>query len=97
MSERKDYSGKQFHIKNFSHPYFQDEVVIRIEGWWDDVTGGSWKWANGNPAAMIYAMRTGLKDDAVPPDDEVLYGKVGGLGVLVHETELGDEVTGGDK
>lgn len=59
-----------------------------IEDWWDHLTGGSWMNANGNFAAMKYAMRAGMTGMDV--DDEVVYGKISGLGHLVHVSELGD-------
>lgn len=57
----------------------------RVEDWWQNVYGGSWQDATGNPAALAYAARKGL---SIPPDDEVLYGKVVGFGVLVHVSEV---------
>lgn len=57
-----------------------------IEDWWDRLTGGSWMYADGNPAAMIYGVRAGLA--GLPFDDEVVYGKIGGMGHLVHTSEL---------
>ncbi len=63
----------------------------RVEDWWDRVSGGSWMTAQGNPAALQYAMRTSVTDlngHDVPIDDEVLYGKVGPFGHLVHLFEL---------
>ncbi|MEV4271970.1 hypothetical protein [Micromonospora aurantiaca (nom. illeg.)] len=60
-----------------------------VEDWWQNVTGGSWMDAEGNPAALIYAMRSGLT--GIPTDNEVLYGKVDGLGQLVHVSELAAE------
>lgn len=60
---------------------------IRIEDWWDRVTGGSWMDANGNPAALMYAMRSGIT--GLPIDNEVLYGKDSqGLGHLLHVSEV---------
>jgi len=47
--------------------------------------------ANGNPAALIYAIRSGF--DGLPTDDEVVYGKIGSFGHLIHESELGEVVT----
>lgn len=38
-------------------------------------------------AAMQYAMRIGLLCDQIPPDN-VVYGKIGAFGHLVHVTEL---------
>jgi hypothetical protein len=57
----------------------------RVEDWWISVFGGSWMDARGNPAALAYAVRTA---GSTPIDDEVLYGKIGGLGFLVHVSEI---------
>lgn len=59
----------------------------RIEDWWDKLTGGSWMSAEGNPAALIYAARAGAA--GLPVDNEVVYGKIGSAGYLVHVSELG--------
>jgi hypothetical protein len=61
---------------------------IRIEDYWDRVYGASWRDANANPACMCYAMRTGTSEFRTPMDDEVLYGKIGASGYLVHVTEI---------
>ncbi|MCW2768503.1 MAG: hypothetical protein JWO11_4462 [Nocardioides sp.] len=58
----------------------------RVEDWWINVFGASWMHADGNPAAMQYGIRSAL--GGLPLDNEVLYGKVGGLGVLVHISEI---------
>lgn len=57
----------------------------RVEDWWINLTGQSWMYSDGNPAAIRYAMRSGPN---VPIDDDVLYGKIGGLGWLVHASEI---------
>lgn len=59
---------------------------FHIEDWWDHLTGGSWMFADGNPACLIYAMRSA--GAGLPTDNEVVYGKVDGLGHLVHVSEL---------
>ena len=59
---------------------------FRLEDWWDRVSGRSWKWCDGNAACLIYAMRSGF--GKMPTDDEVVYGKIGNLGHLVHVNEL---------
>ncbi len=59
------------------------------EGLWDELTGGSWMFADGNPACILYAIRAGAS--GLPTDDLVHYVHIGGLGHLVHETELVDE------
>ena len=46
--------------------------------------------SQGNPACIKYAFRSGF--GGLPPDNEVVYGKVGALGYLVHSSELGEEV-----
>ncbi len=61
----------------------------RVEDWWMNVSGGSWMDAVGNPAALNYAMRSAMA--GLPIDNKVLYGKIGGLGFLIHESELVSE------
>ena len=60
-----------------------------IEDWWDRIAGKSWGVCDGNPACLDYAFRcsriTGF-------DDEVIYGKVGGSGKLVHVSLLAEVV-----
>jgi hypothetical protein len=62
-----------------------------IEDWWDRVSGSSWQHAVGNPAALVYALRSSAK--GLPLDDEVVYGKAGPFGHLVHVSELADGET----
>lgn len=63
------------------------EETIRIEDWWDRLSGGSWMFADGNPAALKYAMRAGLA--GLPIDDQVLYGKdAHDMGHLIHVSEV---------
>ena len=58
----------------------------RIEDWWDHLTGKSWRYSDGNMAAMLYGVRSGVQ--GLPLDDEVVYGKVGAFGHLVHVSEI---------
>ena len=60
----------------------------RVEDWWDRVSGQSWMNGTSNPACLDYALRSGQKQPSVPLDDEVLYGKVGSSGKLVHVSEV---------
>lgn len=72
--------------------YFgDDDIHFEVEDWWDLLTGGSWQDAEGNPAALQYAMHS-LN---IPMDDEVVYGHAvgNGLGYLYHVSELGDVVS----
>ena len=57
-----------------------------IEGLWNEITGKSWMISTGNIACMIYGIRSLLEQ--IPIDDNVFYGKIGGLGELVHTSEL---------
>jgi hypothetical protein len=57
-----------------------------VDDWWDKLTGGSWMQADGNPAALMYAMRSGVA--GLPVDNEVVYGKVGAFGHLAHVSEI---------
>lgn len=57
-----------------------------IEDYWDRLTGRSWGMSDGNPAAIVYGLRAGMNQ--LPWDDEVVYGKIGGLGHLVHVSEI---------
>lgn len=58
----------------------------RVEDLWQNVAGESWMTCNGNPACIIYALR-GAKEE-LPIDNNVLYGKIGPLGHLIHESEV---------
>ena len=85
------FAGKTVRIKQeITHPQLPSfgGAEFRVEDWWDRVYGDSWMGANGNPVCMIYAMRTGLSSRPVPTDNEVLYGKIGSFGHLVHITEI---------
>lgn len=63
------------------------EHEFTVEDWWDHMTGGSWMFADGNPACLIFAMRMGF-GGILKTDDEVIYGKINGFGVLIHTDEL---------
>ena len=69
-----------------SAPQDKNPVVARYDGEWKELTGTSWMHSDGNPAALIYAMRCDA--DSLPFDDNVHYVHVGAFGHLVHETEL---------
>lgn len=73
------------------NPYedVQESAEYRIEDWWDRVAGKSWMDCEGNPACIQYAVRSSIPNN-IPMDDEVVYGKIGYLGYLVHVSELGE-------
>lgn len=70
--------------------YTISHETFRVEDWWDRIAGKSWTVSDSNPAAMCYGLRVGMSD--LPLDDEVLYGKINGLGHLVHVTELAGDL-----
>lgn len=79
-------AGKTVRIKSgdyAGHDY-------RIEDWWDHLTGKGWGESDGNPACINYAIRAAMVRQPLPDDDEVVYGKIGAFGYLVHVSELGD-------
>lgn len=57
---------------------------------WYERTGQSMAWrdalAAGDPRAQGYAVRRGLA--GLPDDDEVLFGRVDGMGQIVHLSEI---------
>jgi hypothetical protein len=66
---------------------------ILIEDWWDRLMQKGWGECTGNMACIRYAMR--LAEATVNPsyktivaDDNVVYGKINGLGYLVHISEF---------
>ncbi len=92
-TEKSQFAGKTVKIKpDIKHPQFKNfgGSDFIVEDWWDRVYGKSWMFAKGNPACLIYAIRTGFTDIPIPSDDEVLYGHIGSLGHLVHISEIVD-------
>lgn len=91
-TEQSSYAGRSVQLHPWvKHP--QDETFSSaefiVEDWWDRVYGSSWMSAQGNPACLIYAIRTGFSEVPIPTDDEVLYGHTpNGLGHLVHTSEI---------
>ena len=61
--------------------------TLHLEDWQDRVAKGmSWMFMDGHPASMMYAMRAGMA--GLPMDNEVVYGHIGGLGHMLHVSEL---------
>ncbi len=87
--EASGYAGKTVKIKleakHLQVPDFGGSE-FRVEDWWDRLRQGSWMFCQGNPACIIYALR--IVEEHLPMDDEVLYGKIGCFGHLVHISEI---------
>ena len=85
-----EFAGKTVRIKkSATHRRYPDfgGSEIRIEDWQDRVMGGSWMICDGNPVALIYAMRSA--DNDIPTDNDVLYGQLAdGLACLLHISEI---------
>ena len=81
-SDRHQLAGKTVTIKTGR---FAGQSY-RLEDWWDRLTGTPWAETTGNPACIIYGIRAGL--EGLPPDNEVVYGHIGGFGHLVHISEF---------
>ena len=88
------FAGQTVRLKDsFEHPQFDIAgAEFHVEDWWDRVAGKSWMFCDGNPGCLVYALRSGLAQ--LPLDNEVLYGKVGGLGHLIHVSEIQPENEG---
>jgi hypothetical protein len=86
---RSPLAGKKVRIKEDANhpqvPNFGGREIL-MEDWWDRVSGRSWQIMVGNPACIVYALRSA--QEGLPLDDKVLYGKIEGLGHLVHISEL---------
>lgn len=78
MRTASPYAGMTVKTKNG-----QD---FTVEDWWQNVFGESWMRSDGNFAAMKYGIHAAMTN--LPIDNEVLYGKIDGFGVLLHISEL---------
>ena len=72
--------------KYFLKKYGTYNPTIIIEDKDSVIFGGSWMNQNGNPTCLLYAARSGI--EGLPLSGNVYYGKIEGLGELVHESEL---------
>jgi hypothetical protein len=63
---------------------------FEVQDWWDRVSGKSWTKCPGDTAVFQYGMRI-FSLGTIALDDEVVYGKIGPYGHLVHNTELPGE------
>lgn len=81
------------------HPLSGKSVVVKrghfagrtyhVEDYWDCVAGYSWSKMLSLPSCLNYMIRR--MSEYLPGDDEVLYGKIDGLGHLIHVTELEED------
>ncbi len=84
--KRHEQAGETVRVTIDSPDHGEKTHDFVIEDWWDRLGGGSWMFANGNPACLHYAMRSAVK--GLPTDDDVVYGKIGAFGTLIHSSEI---------
>lgn len=90
MREKSKYAGCTVKIKENAGDGLSGREFV-VEDWCENVLGCSWMDANGNPTALEYAVRLVIfgKNNNVPMfSNDVLYGKVAGMGYLLHVNEL---------
>lgn len=92
-AEKSPLAGKPVTIKKTSthlqYPKWAGSK-FHVEDWWDRVGGKSWMDSDGNPACLVYAMRS--VNNKLPMDNEVLYGhQESGFGSLIHVSEIETE------
>ena len=95
MRERFKYAGETVKIKSGVGCGIQCGDMsgkdFTVEDWCENVMRCSWMKANGNPAAIEYAIRhsaCGENNNVPLLSNDVVYGKIGSLGHLFHVNEL---------
>lgn len=92
MREKHPLAGQTVKLKEGIGIFAQGDdaggAEFRVEDWADNVLGRSVWAANGNPAAIEYALRTGTNGNHTPIDNKAVYGKVGMFGHIVHDSEI---------
>ncbi len=88
-TEKHELAGQTVKIKkevtHFQYPDFGGSEFV-IEDWQDRAFDKSWMDCKGNPACVVYALRSAGK---TPTDDEVVCGHTkDNLGHLVHVSEI---------
>lgn len=89
--EKHELAGKTVILNCKPDPDNLNGQEFVIEDWQENIMGQSWMFCNGNPACLKYAMRSAFS--GLPTDNEVVYGKVGPFGHLIHVSELGEVVS----
>jgi hypothetical protein len=84
MKQKHELAGKTVRL-NCADKLNGQEFVV--EDYWENIAGKSWMFCDGNPACIKYAIRSAFA--GLPTDNNVVYGKVGGIGHIVHVSELG--------
>lgn len=88
--DRHPLAGKTVKLKLAAESDIKTGDDFRVEDWWENVGGSRMTETAGNPAVFKAMMRT--MNTPVYMNDNVVYGKVGHFGHIVHESELGEVV-----
>lgn len=86
MRDPSPYAGKTVRLRADAAELGGHDV--EVVDWYERTNGGSsWRSSiDDDPRAQGYSVRRGL--GGLPDDDEVLFGRVDGMGQLVHLTEI---------
>jgi hypothetical protein len=90
MRDPSPYAGRTVRLKATAAELGGHDVLV-VD--WYDRTGGGARWSEtvgSDPRATGYAVRRGLA--GLPDDDQVLFGRIDGMGQLIHVTEIEGEV-----
>lgn len=91
VREKHDLANKKVRLKS-NNKDLNNQIFI-IEDWCCNLSGALCKTCNaGNYACLNFAQRE--SQDKLPYDDKVIYGKIDGLGYIVHESEIGELLEG---
>lgn len=90
-------SGKTYKVipkSEYLKDKYGENIQIIIEAPTKEIwPNGDWGMQQGNPACLLYAMRSGFEN--LPFGNEY-YGKIGSFGEIVHESELKEVNESGD-
>lgn len=89
MRERHPLAGKTVVLRSRCEEV--DGRPFHVKDWWQNVngTGESWRCCTDS-ICFSYGFRSGWV--GLPLGDEVVHGEVDGEELLVHESELGEEI-----
>ncbi len=94
MRDRYMFAGQTMKVKDGAGRIHGKELSgaeFIAEDWFENVVGCSWMAANGNPTALLYAMKVVDRgpNNGVPQfSNDVVYGKINGMGYAFHINEL---------
>lgn len=87
-------AGQTVEIRPHAPVTFRDGALFVVEDWWENLDGERWTVSclGGRPAALIYGLRAVDNESNLRPEfepvDDVVYGKIGAFGHILHDSEL---------